>query len=140
MSEQLYLLACVAGRQVAVAAEQVEGVVDVGAVVPVPHASAVVRGLMALRSRIVTVIDTPAALGLPLSERPTPRAIVTSANGHAYAMLVDALDDVAPLTASPLPGALGGSGGWATVGRGVVERDGEPVLVIDLTALIPEGA
>ena len=29
--------------------------------------------------------------------------------------------------------------GWRAAGRGVVERDGEPLLVIDLHALIPGG-
>ncbi|NWP61371.1 chemotaxis protein CheW, partial [Escherichia coli] len=51
----LYLIAQIAGRAVAIDSEQVESVVDIGEVTAVPRASAHVRGLAALRSRVVTV-------------------------------------------------------------------------------------
>ena len=113
-----------------------ESVVDLGKVVPVPGAAAAVRGLAALRSRVVTVIDTGIALGL----EPTPpaicRAIITHVEGHRYAVLVDALEDVAPYVRQSLSGLLLRAG-WAAAGTGLIECDGEPVLVIDLKRLLP---
>ena len=65
MKEQLFLIAHIAGRGVAIDSAQVESVVDIGHVTPTPRVARHIRGLAALRSRVVTVIDTHAALGLP---------------------------------------------------------------------------
>ncbi|PNB54031.1 chemotaxis protein CheW, partial [Pseudomonas sp. GW531-E2] len=92
----LFLIAQIAGRPVAIESSQVESVVDIGSIIPVPRAERQVRGLAALRSRVVTVIDTRAALGLEAAEVDASRAIITIVEGHYYAILVDALDDVAP--------------------------------------------
>ncbi|QDX24875.1 chemotaxis protein CheW [Sphingomonas suaedae] len=137
MGEQLFLIAHIAGQSVAIDAHQVESVVDIGAIVAVPRAEGHVRGLAALRSRVVTVIDTRAALGLAPSETPAGRAIITPVDGHHYAMLVDALDDVAPFELQPLAAGVPLSDMWQRAGRGLIERDGEPILNIDLAALVP---
>lgn len=133
----LFLIAQIAGRMVAIGSDQVESVVDIGVVVPVPRADRQVRGLTALRSRVVTVIDTCAALGLPPARAPASRAVITIVEGHHYAILVDVLDDVAPFELAPLSSGLVLDKGWRTVGRGIVERGGEPILAIALDALIP---
>ena len=49
---QLFLIAQIAGRAVAIESGQVESVVDIGAVVPVPCADHQVRGLAALRGTV----------------------------------------------------------------------------------------
>ena len=132
----LYLIAQIAGRAVAIDSDQVESVVDIGEVTAVPRASAHVRGLAALRSRVVTVVDTQSALGLP-GDNEARRAVITHIDGHHYAMLVDALDDVAPFELLPLAGGVALDAAWRGAGRGVVERDGEPILAIDLASLVP---
>ncbi|UZK69808.1 chemotaxis protein CheW [Sphingomonas sp. S1-29] len=136
----LYLIAHVAGRTVAIESASVESVVDIGPVTPVPRAADTVRGLATLRSRVVTVIDTQAALGIEPDGDMARRAIVTQVEGHHYAFLVDTLDDVAPFALQPLAGAVALEGAWAHAGRGLIERDGEPVLVIDLACLLPVAA
>lgn len=135
MSE-LHLIAHVAGRTVAIESNAVESVVDIGEITPIPRASALVRGLAALRSRVVTVVDTRIALGLP-SDGAAHRAVIVKADGHHYALLVDALEDVAAFTVQPLANGVALNPAWAAIARGLVERDGEPVLAIDITALIP---
>jgi purine-binding chemotaxis protein CheW len=107
----LFLIAHIAGRGVAIDAAQVDSVVDIGEIVAVPRAEAFVRGLAALRSRVVTVIDTGIALGLAPTPDTMRRAVIT---------IVDGL-----------------RGGWASVGTGLVERDGEPLLIIDLAVVLP---
>ena len=133
----LYLLARMADRAVAVSTDQVEAVVDIGPLVPVPGAPPEVEGLAALRSRVMTVIGSRAALGAANAAATTPRAVVSVIDGHRYAILVDALDDVAPFECHPLPSGLPLSDRWAAVACGLVEADGEPVLAITLRALIP---
>lgn len=133
---ELFLIAHVAGRAVAVSADQVDSVVDLSEVVPVPGAERAVRGLAALRSRVVTVIDTGTALGLEPTPADAHRAVITRVDGHSYAVLVDALEDVASFARQPLTGVTLRSG-WGLAGVALIERDGEPVLVIDLPSLLP---
>ena len=135
----LYLIAHVAGRAVAIDSDQVESVVDIGEVTEVPRALPHVRGLAALRSRVVTVVDTQSALGLA-GGGDARRAVITHVDGHHYAMLVEALDDVAPFELLPLGSGVVLDPAWRSAGRGIVERDGEPILAIDLAALIPSTA
>ena len=84
----------------------------------------------------MTVVDTHSALGLDRSND-ARRAVITHVEGHHYAMLVDALDDVAPFDLLPLAGGVALDAAWQRAGRGIVERDGEPILAIDLAALVP---
>jgi len=133
----LYLIAQIAGRTVAIDSDQVESVVDIGEVTAIPRAADHVRGLAALRSRVVTVVDTQSALGLDPSGAEARRAVITLIDGHHYALLVDALDDVAPFDLLPLAGGVALGSAWRAAGRGIVERDGEPILAIDLASLVP---
>lgn len=138
----LFLIAQIAGRTVAIDSAQVDSVIDIGTIIPVPRADRHIRGLAALRSRVVTVIDTRAALGLEAGERDATRAVITIVEGHHYAVLVDVLEDIAPFDLLPLAGGIMLDKGWERVGRGIVERDnglcgGEPILAIALDMLIP---
>jgi purine-binding chemotaxis protein CheW len=133
----LYLIAQIAGRAVAIDSDQVESVVDIGEVTSVPRSADHVRGLAALRSRVVTVVDTCSALGLARPGLEAKRAVITRVEGHHYALLVDALDDVAPFELAPLARGIALDHAWRNAGRGLIERDGEPILAIDLAALIP---
>ncbi|HXH16150.1 MAG TPA: chemotaxis protein CheW [Sphingomonas sp.] len=139
MSE-LFLVAHIAGRGVAIAASQVDSVVDIGEIVAVPRADPFVRGLAALRSRVVTVVDTGTALGLDPTPDSVRRAVIAIVEGHHYAILVDSVEDVAPFVRLPLSSGLALHRGWAAAGIGIVERDGDPLLILDLAAVIPATA
>ena len=131
----LFLIAQLAGRAVAIDSAQVESVVDLGTIVPVPCAEAQVRGLAALRSRVVTVIDPRAVLGGGISAG--NRAVITCIDGHHYAILVDALEDIAPFEVRPLASGVVLEGAWSSIGYGTIELDGTPILTIDVRALVP---
>ncbi|MDP1026020.1 chemotaxis protein CheW [Sphingomonas sp. KR1UV-12] len=133
---ELFLIVQIAARWVAVPATEVESAVDIGAIVAVPHAPSTIRGLAALRSRVVTVIDTCTALGLPPCTE-AKRAVIAQVQGHHYALLVDALDDVFALERLPLSSGLPLDGQWAACASGMVDRDGEPLLILDLSRLVP---
>lgn len=133
----LHLVARIAGRAVAFAADEVESVVDLGPLTPTPLAVAGVAGIAALRSRVVTVVDPRIVLGLPADSRPGSRAVVGSVEGHLYAILVDALEDVAEYDAVPLPPGVSLERGWQGIGSALIDRAGEPVLVVSLARLIP---
>lgn len=134
---ELFLVARIAGRWVAIETGQVESVVDLGEIVAVPGATAAIRGLAALRSRVVTVVDTGIALGVGRTPAEATRAVISWIDGHHYAVLVEALEDVCEFVRKPLSRGLVLGAGWTTIGTGLIERDGEPLLIVDLAALVP---
>ena len=132
----LFLMAHMADTVVAISTDQVESVIDVGEVIPVPNVTPAVRGLTALRSRVVTVVSARMTLD-PRAAPATPRrAVVTVVDGHHYAILVHSLEDVAAFEMTPLPPGLVQNEAWSSISRGVVDHDGQPTLAIDLRALV----
>src|SRR3546814_618046 len=93
--------------------------------------------LAALRSRVVTVINSCVALGLPCPGDAARRAVITHIDGHPYAMLVEGVEDVAVYDVQPLTSGVALDAGWRSIGTGLIELHGEPVLAIDLRALVP---
>ncbi|GEM73517.1 chemotaxis protein CheW [Sphingomonas aquatilis NBRC 16722] len=137
---ELFLIAQIAGRGVAIATSQIDSVVDIAETVAVPRTARAIRGLVALRSRVVTVIDTGTALGLAPMPTHARRAVITRVDGHDYAVLVDSLDDVALFDRQSLSPGLALDRGWARVGVGLIERDDEALLIVDLAAIVPQQA
>ena len=135
--DTLYLIVTIAGQRVAIAAAPVESVVEIEAIVPVPRAPAHIAGLAALRSRVLTIVDCVASLGLA----PGPRAglalaVIVAIDGHHYGLLVDDVRDVVPIAEAPRPAGLTPGGGWARVVSAIVSHEGETLLVLDPAALV----
>ena len=133
---ELFLIVRIGNRWAALPAIEIESAVDLTAVVPVPCAPPTVRGLAALRSRVVTVIDTHVALGLPSSPQ-AARAVIAPVQGHHFALVVDALDDVFSHERQPLPSGLSSEGLWGQCANGIIEHDGRPLLVLVPARLVP---
>ena len=130
----LVLVLTLAGQRVALLADEMESVVEIEGVASVPGAAAHVAGLSALRSRVLTVIDARASLGLGATARPRD-AVVASVGGHPYALLVDAVEDVVE-AGEVRPLAAPAGPGWSRVARGAVEAGGNLVLLLDLAAIV----
>jgi len=132
----LFLIVEIAGQRAVLPASFVESVVEIEDIAPVPCAPPHVFGLFALRSRVLTVIDTIAALGGDRSSPGEKQAVIVTVDGHLYGMLVDNVDDVVAIDGAPShPRALL-SPGWARYSAGVLEHEGEPLLLIDVPAMI----
>jgi purine-binding chemotaxis protein CheW len=134
--EELFLMASVAGQDVAIRSDQVESVVDITAIIPAPRTSRAVCGLAALRSRVVTVIDTAIVLGDPAGVARRRRAVVTQVDGHHYALLVDSLDDVTEFVPQPLSAGVTLGPAWSGIASGMTERDRRPILILNLPAIV----
>ena len=133
----LFLIVKLAGQRVAMDSAQVESVVELEGVTSVPRAARHVAGLSALRSRVLTVIDCHASLEMGGSdERALREAVVVEMDGHPYALVVDAVEDVVEAEGGvrPLPASL--SGGWRRIAGGMVQAEGDLLLVIQPQALI----
>ncbi|QJQ32974.1 chemotaxis protein CheW [Sphingomonas lacunae] len=127
-SASLHLLCLIGGSTVAFPAAEIEAVVSVDAIVPVPGAPSMVRGLAAMRSRLLTVLDCPLMVGAP-HERAGLMAVITVA-GHGYGLLIDDVVDVVELTlVEPLPGRPDAA--WQKLQPMLADHHGEPVLVVD---------
>lgn len=141
MMDQLYLLATLAGTRIAVDACEVEAVVRLTDIAPVPGMGAHVAGLSALRSRVLTIIDVAALIrgqATPANQRGL--AIIANISGHSYGLMVDGVSDICrvPDGELPLRGQLDPA--WATYARAIVEHEGHPWLLVSLAAFIEGGA
>jgi purine-binding chemotaxis protein CheW len=139
--DQLYLFATLAGTRIAVAAEEVEAVVKLTEISPVPGMGAHVAGLSALRSRVLTIVDVAALVhGAPTPPERRGLAIISDISGHSYGLMVDTVTDICTVPGGQLPlrGQLDSD--WFPYARAIVERDGEPWLLVSLTDMIETGA
>lgn len=132
----LLLIVCLAGERVALPADEVEAVVEIEGITPVPRSADHVAGLTALRSRVLTVIDCAASLQAGTPATGTRDAVVVVADGHPYALLVDGVEDVVEASGDARPVRTSLSGGWRRVTRGTVDAQGDLLLLIDPGALI----
>lgn len=139
MSE-LLLVVTIGGRRAAVRASEVQSVIELEAMTPVPRAPAYVMGMAALRSRALTVINCARSLALPETgpnqDAARPVTVVVEHDGHLYGLLVDAVDDVveshdglSELRANP-------GHGWKQASLGVTESPLGPLIVLDPVMLV----
>ena len=134
---ELLLIVTLAGERITIPAADVESVVELEALIPVPQAAPHVAGLAALRSRVLTVIDCFASLELkPCDKVGAMEAIIVEADGHPYALLVDSVEDVIEVSGEVRPVRTSLKGGWRRVARGMVEVGGDLLLLVDTDALL----
>lgn len=137
----LYLVAVIAGEQVAITAEQVDSVVKIRDAVPVPSAAPFIAGLFALRSRVLTLVDCQFFVtGEQYDVADGQEAIVVKVGGYSYGLLVDSVLNVvsAKNGVEPLPGAL--PAGWGAIGTAILEIEGQTHLVVDPHLLVNPAA
>jgi len=135
---QLLLIVSIGGSRVAFPSAAVESVVELDTLIPVPRAAPHVAGLSALRSRVLTVIDTVRSLDLGESDCSDGirEAAVVELDGHHYALIVDSVEDVVEAMSDPSPIRAAMGEGWERVALGMVETDEGPLLLVNVAALI----
>ncbi|HET8612437.1 MAG TPA: chemotaxis protein CheW [Sphingomonas sp.] len=135
--DELKLIARIAGQRVTLPADAVESVVEIEAITPVPLAAPHIAGLAALRSRVLTIIDSYAALDLGTAPREgVLQAVVVTIDNHLYGLLVDEVEDVVEIAGDPMPLQAGLGAGWTGAALGLVEHDGRALLLLDPGRLV----
>lgn len=137
MMDQLYLFAHVAGTAIAVRTEEIEAVVKLKDIAPVPGMPPHIAGLSALRSRVLTVIDVAALInGRATAPEHRRLAIIADLSGHSYGLIVDSVSDICavPNGELPLRGRLDPA--WVPFATAMVENSGEPHLLVALASFI----
>ena len=134
---ELLLIVRLGGERIALPAAEVDSVVEIEALTPVPGSAPHVAGLAALRSRVLTVIDCLTSLdpSRRIAEGST-EAVMTVVDGHPYALLVEAVEDVVEAGGERRPAPASLAGGWKRIGLATVEAEQDLLLLADIEALI----
>ncbi len=119
---------------------QVQEVLRVTEIAPVPGAPAYVLGIINLRGNVVTVIDTRSRFGLPGTEvDDTSRIVIIESEEQVFGILVDSVAEVVELRHSEIdPAPHIGNEESARYIQGVASSDEELLIVVDLNKLLTE--
>jgi len=119
---------------------QVQEVLRVSEIAPVPGAPHYVLGIINLRGNVVTVVDTRIRLGLETSElSDSTRIVIIEGAKHVVGILVDCVAEVVDLRASELESAPNvGNDDSAKYIQGVASRGDELLILVDLNKLLTD--
>lgn len=120
---------------------QVQEVLRVSEIAPVPGAPHYVLGIINLRGNVVTVIDTRIRLGLPTAElTDATRIVIIEGAKHVVGILVDCVAEVVDLNMSELESAPNvGNDDSARYIQGVASHGDELLILVDLNKLLTDG-
>lgn len=119
---------------------QVQEVLRLTEIAPVPGAPDYVIGIINLRGNVVTVIDTRRRFGLVSTEPDDlSRIIIIEVNGNVIGMLVDSVAEVVYLHQSEIDTAPSVSNDDSSrFIQGVSSRDEQLLILIDVNKLLTE--
>lgn len=119
---------------------QVQEVLRVSEIAPVPGAPNYVLGIINLRGNVVTVIDTRMRLGLSSKEvDDSTRIVIIEADKQVVGILVDSVAEVVDLRMSEVESAPNvGNDESSKYIQGVASRDGELLILVDLNKLLTD--
>ena len=119
---------------------QVQEVLRVSEIAPVPGAPHYVLGIINLRGNVVTVIDTRMRLGLATSEvTDATRIVIIESAKHVVGILVDCVAEVVDLRMSEVESPPNvGSDESARYIQGVASHDDELLILVDLNKLLTD--
>ncbi|WJW74552.1 chemotaxis protein CheW [Thiohalobacter sp. IOR34] len=119
---------------------QVQEVLRVSEIAPVPGAPDYVMGIINLRGNVVTVIDTRMRLGLPPKERDdSTRIVIIETDRHVIGIQVDAVAEVVDLNTSEIESAPSvGNDESAKYIQGVASCNDNLLILVDLNKLLSD--
>ncbi len=119
---------------------QVQEVLRVTEIAPVPGAPHYVLGIINLRGNVVTVIDTRVRLGLgPRGIDEASRVVIIEVNKNILGVLVDSVAEVIDISNSQIESAPNvGNDESSKYLQGVVSLEGELLILMDLHKLLSD--
>jgi len=119
---------------------QVQEVLRVTEIAPVPGAPDYVLGIINLRGNVVTVIDTRRRFGLPAKEMDdSTRIVIIEAEDQVVGILVDSVAEVVDLRSSEIETAPNvGTEESSKFIQGVASVDSELLIIVDLNKLLSD--
>ena len=133
----LYLIAVIAGTEVAISSDCIESVVTIGDVIEIPKCDPMVAGLMALRSRVLTLIDCQYAVtGIRRVVGARSHAVIVDVGGHNYALSVDAVRDVVSVEPDSVKTITRLDPDWSAISKQIVMIDDRALMVVSPELLL----
>ncbi len=119
---------------------QVQEVLRVTEIAPVPGAPDYVMGIINLRGNVVTVLDTRRRFGLPPKEQDdSTRIVVIEADQTVVGILVDSVAEVVELNRSAVESSPNvGNDESSKFIEGVATHEGELLILVDINKLLSE--
>lgn len=119
---------------------QVQEVLRMTEIAPVPGAPHYVLGIINLRGNVVTVVDTRRRFGLPDAEADDEtRIVIIEADNNVVGILVDSVAEVVDLKASEIETAPNvGNDESSKYIQGVSSRDEELLILVDVNKLLSD--
>lgn len=119
---------------------QVQEVLRMTEIAPVPGAPHYVLGIINLRGNVVTVVDTRRRFGLPDAEADDEtRIVIIEADNNVVGILVDSVAEVVDLKASEIETAPNvGNDESSKYIQGVSSRDDELLILVDVNKLLSD--
>jgi len=119
---------------------QVQEVLRVSEIAPVPGAPDYVLGIINLRGNVVTVIDTRKRFGLiPKEMDDSTRIVIIESDDQVVGILVDSVAEVVDLRVSEMEAAPNvGTEESAKFIQGVASHDNELLILVDLNRLLSD--
>jgi purine-binding chemotaxis protein CheW len=117
---------------------QVQEVLRMTEIAPVPGAPDYVLGIINLRGNVVTVLDTRTRFGLSTHEADdATRIVIIETDGHIVGILVDSVAEVVNLRASEIETAPNvGNNESSRYIQGVYSRQGDILILVDVNRLL----
>lgn len=120
---------------------QVQEVLRITEIAPVPGAPSYVLGIINLRGNVVTVIDTRSRFGLMSKEADDDlsRIIIVEVNGNVVGMLVDSVAEVVYLHQSEIDSAPNVNNDESSrFIQGVCSREDQLLILVDVNKFLTE--
>ena len=119
---------------------QVQEVLRMTEIAPVPGAPHYVLGIINLRGNVVTVIDTRRRFGLSDQDHDDEtRIVIVEANNNVVGILVDSVAEVVDLKASEIETAPNvGNDESSKYIQGVSSRDNQLLILVDVNKLLSD--
>lgn len=134
---QLFLIAEIAGTEVAISSDTIESVVRLGDLVDVPKCDPLVTGIFALRSRVLTLLDCQFPItGKSVKPVADSYVVVVNLAGHSYGLAVDAVRDVVSITPQAIKPAPKLDSRWARISHSIVEIEGRILMIVSPELLL----
>ncbi len=119
---------------------QVQEVLRITEIAPVPGAPSYVLGIINLRGNVVTVIDTRNRFGLMSKETDdSSRVVIIETENHIIGILVDSVAEVVELRASEMENAPNvGNEESSKYIQGVTSTENELLILVDLNKFLSD--
>ncbi len=129
---------CLGDETYGIMVMQVQEVLRIPDIAPVPGSADYVVGIINLRGNVVTVVDTRHRFGLPPRELDdASRIVVTEVGNQIIGILVDSVAEVVELRSSEIESAPNvGNDESAKYIQGVSSQNGKLLILVDLNKFL----